>query len=127
MKTIKFLGQNNKEGHPILIDEKGKNYLFFNGIPHSIDANGEPLLPLVDYRLIYDTFINKNKSKLSFYTKDKNPDTLIVLDESLHLEKSYTIGKYQYLSNDGIDEGIPTLIESFAQVITAWRNNEIFF
>ncbi len=127
MNLLKFRGDSDKAGQPILIDEKGNEYVLYNGLPHFIGEKGVPLRPVAEYKLLLDTFTNIKKSRLIFYTYHKNPYSIIVLDETMQMERSYRLGSYQYLSIDGMEQGIPTLIKSFEQVILAWKNNRIYF
>lgn len=127
MKTIIFTGNFNFRGFPLLKDRESNLYLLYQGIPHHISENGKPLSKVSEYMLILDSFENEKGSTIIAYTNSQDPYAIHILDNTLNVELTYIIGKYQYLSKDGMEEGIPKMIESFEQVISAWKNNEIFF
>ena len=62
-------------------------------------------------------------NELEFCTFDHQPDnTMVVIDNSCQMQRAYTIGATQELSN--FDE---VLITDFNQVINAWTNEELHF
>lgn len=58
-----------------------------------------------------------------------NEKTLIVIDNSCSMEKSYTIGRPKILSFEDYEKNKEdrTMIKSFDQVINAWKAEEIHF
>jgi len=63
-------------------------------------------------------------NKLEFYQLNEN--SMVVIDLSCLLERTYTIGKKQILSFDDYDND-GTIVKDFNQVINAWTNEQIHF
>lgn len=62
-------------------------------------------------------------NELEFCTFDNLPkNTIVVIDNSCQIQRAYTIGATQELSN--FDK---VLITDFKQVINAWTNEELHF
>ena len=117
MEYLRYTAEIDMLRNRFMVNIDKTSFLNVDGIPHHIDKMGKATKPVDDYVLEIDFYINLEAQKTIFYCNPKQPKVLIVLCEHRHLERIYTIGKYSYISTDGEEQGIPSKIRSFEQVI----------
>lgn len=124
---LKYGGGINSNKNRFMLDANGIFCLDVNGTPYHIDEHKKPTIKIENYAVEITSFVNSLEEHIRFYTNPKTPKVLIVYNESIHIELIYTIGTYNFLDIDSKEQQIPSKITNFAQVISAFRSENITF